>query len=445
MPSPSLLSVAVATALLLPLVVRAADAPSAQEQIDQLKQDYEQRLQALESQINDKAAAPATTSASTFNPAIALILSGTYTNLSRNPDAYHIQGFIPGGKGIGPGSRGFALGESELTLSAAIDPTFSGALTFSLAGDNSVSVEEAKVETLGLAHGINLKFGRFLSSLGYLNSQHAHAWDFVDAPLAYQAFFGGQYKNDGLQVRWLAPTDQFLELGAELGFGSEFPGSTRNRNDAGVSTLFARLGDDIGNSASWQSNAWYQHSKAQDRQYEDVDSTATTVSNAFTGNSNTWGLGAVYKWSPNGNTTNHTFKAQAEFIQRKESGDLSYDTLNQSLGSSTGSYRSTQSGWYAQAIYQFISNWRVGVRYDQLNSGSIDNGLVQGGTLSAAGFTHLAEYRPKRSALMLDYSPSEFSRLRLQLSQDQASPSGKDTQVFVQYVMSLGAHGAHSY
>ena len=57
-----------------------------------------------------------------------------------------------------------------------------------------------------------LKGGRFLSSIGYLNSQHAHAWDFVDAPLAYQAFLGGQYANDGLQVKWVAPIEQFVAL-----------------------------------------------------------------------------------------------------------------------------------------------------------------------------------------------------------------------------------------
>jgi len=46
---------------------------------------------------------------------------------------------------------------------------------------------------------------------------------------------------------------------------------------------------------------------------------------------------------------------------------------------------------------------------------------------------------------MLDYSPSEFSRWRLQLARDNSRQGLPDTQFFVQYIMSLGAHGAHSY
>ena len=46
---------------------------------------------------------------------------------------------------------------------------------------------------------------------------------------------------------------------------------------------------------------------------------------------------------------------------------------------------------------------------------------------------------------MFDYSPSEFSRLRLQLAQDNSREGLSDNQFFVQYVMSLGAHGAHNF
>jgi hypothetical protein len=46
---------------------------------------------------------------------------------------------------------------------------------------------------------------------------------------------------------------------------------------------------------------------------------------------------------------------------------------------------------------------------------------------------------------MVDFSPSEFSRLRVQFSQDEARFDEKDKQIFVQYIMSLGAHGAHKF
>jgi hypothetical protein len=46
---------------------------------------------------------------------------------------------------------------------------------------------------------------------------------------------------------------------------------------------------------------------------------------------------------------------------------------------------------------------------------------------------------------MLDYSPSEFSRLRLQFARDKARRDEADNQIMLQYVMSLGSHGAHAF
>ena len=46
---------------------------------------------------------------------------------------------------------------------------------------------------------------------------------------------------------------------------------------------------------------------------------------------------------------------------------------------------------------------------------------------------------------MLDFNPSEFSRVRLQFARDRSREGAADNQLFLQYQMSLGAHGAHSY
>jgi hypothetical protein len=45
---------------------------------------------------------------------------------------------------------------------------------------------------------------------------------------------------------------------------------------------------------------------------------------------------------------------------------------------------------------------------------------------------------------MIDWSLSEFSRLRLQLTNDRVLPV-TDRQLFLQYIMSIGAHGAHEF
>jgi hypothetical protein len=433
----------------------ASDVEQLKKDIADLRQSYEARLQAMEQKLLQlqqappaaapaeappPAAAPAAaaTSASAFNPAISLILNGTYAHLSQDPARYRLQGFMPSGGEVGPGRRSFQLGESELGFAATIDPTFSGHLTFSLTGDDSVSVEEAVFERQGVFDGATLKGGRFLSSIGYLNSQHAHAWDFVDAPLAYQAFFGGPLKTDGLHLHWLAPTERFVELGAEVGSGATFPGNDTGRNGIGSAALFAHLGDDIGESASWRAGLSYLRQRAQDRRHEDLDANGDDHGASFSGHSKTWVVDAIYKWAPGGNATRENLKLQGEYFRRTEDGTLAQ-------AAAIGGYSSRQSGWYAQAVYQFMPQWRVGARYDRLDAGSLGIGLIDNGTLSAADLPVLQRATPTRSTLMVDYSLSEFSRFRLQLASDRSRGDATDRQLFLQYIMSLGAHGAHSF
>jgi hypothetical protein len=97
-----------------------------------------------------------------------------------------------------------------------------------------------------------------------------------------------------------------------------------------------------------------------------------------------------------------------------------------------GPLNTTQSGWYLQGVYQFMPRWRVGLRTERLDSGS-PSALSE------------SVYRPSKNSLMLDFSASEFSRVRLQLARDLSRFGQPDNQLYVQYQMSLGAHGAHSY
>ena len=449
------LAAAVGAAFVASVPSLAADDAEVQKirnEIKDLKEGYETRIRQLEQRLEqtEQRAAPAAAaptqsapaSPNAFNPAISLILGGQYSNLQRDPSTYQIGGFIPGGDAVGPGSRSFNLGESELTVSANIDPYFSGVFTLAVDSDNATSVEESYVQNTGSIPGATVKFGRFLSGFGYLNAIHAHAWDFTDAPLVYQAFFGGQLQEDGIQARWVAPTPMFVELGVETGRGSAFPGTDRNKNGANAAMIFAHLGDDVGISNSYLAGMSYRATRAQDRTYDDVDSTGKSVTDAFTGDSKMWGADFVWKWAPNGDTVDRNFKFQAEYMHRTEDGTLAFDTTATNLSSG---YKSSQSGWYTQGVYQFMPRWRIGLRYDELHSDNTDIGLVDNGTLTAADFPRLAAHDPKRSTVMIDFSPSEFSRFRLQFVRDEARFNETDSQVFLQYIMSLGAHGGHKF
>jgi len=450
-----------------PLTGRAQDAELAKlrEEVRLLRQAYESRIQALERRLQETeakagkaeqsaaqaepAAARTGTEAagpSAFNPAVSLILQGTLAGSSRDPETYRISGFVPSGGEVAPPRRGFSLAESELIISASVDPYFRGLLAAAITPDNQVEVEEAYFQTLALGRGFTLKGGRFLSGIGYQNEIHQHAWDFQDASLVYKAFLGGRLNDDGLQLKWVAPTDLFVELGAELGRGRQFPGADRNRNSvANAGNLFGHLGGDIGASTAWRAGLSYLRASPQNRSYDDLDSTGAGVSNSFSGRTQLWALDGILKWAPNGNSTQTNLKLQGEYFRRSEDGSLTYDAQSASLGTQSGSYSSRQSGWYLQGVYQFVPQWRVGYRYDRLSAGTTRIGLVGSGALSAADFPILGSHNPTRNTLMVDWSASEFSRLRLQLARDYSRAGEPDNQALLQYIMSLGAHGAHRF
>lgn len=456
--APMCRSVAVVSILMLPLLSRAADddVTSLRTELQALKNDYAQRVSALEARIARLESEPlpeatpapmpvanSGNAASAFNPAISVILGGSYTDTSRDPGDWHVGGTLPGGGEVGPGERSFNLGESEITLSANVDPWFYANLTAALTPENEVEIEEAFFRTTSLPDGFTAKGGRFFSGFGYLNEVHSHAWDFADQPLIYQAFFGGQYQQNGLQLKWLAPTDTFIELGAEAGNGEEFPGTRLAGNGMNGATFFAHVGGDIGNSTSWRFGASWVDLKARDRGYQDTDESGMPVVNAFTGKSETWVADAVLKWAPNGNIARQQLKIQGEYMRRKEDGQLAFDTAGLNL---SDVFSSDQAGWYVQSVFQFMPRWRVGLRYDSLDTGNTNIGLVTAGLMSADAFPALRGVDPDRVSLMLDWNPSEFTRIRAQYDWDDARAAGANDRIFrLQYLYGIGAHGAHKY
>lgn len=469
---PIAMSAAVALALAAPMAQADAQSDSLaalRAEVAQMKHAYEQRIAALESRLAQAEAAasppvalggaasqpgvrPGEGKTNVFNPEIGLILQGRIRKARDVPERT-VSGYWPAGHDHGGEQRGLSLEHSELILSANIDPGFRGVARLAVAPDGQVEVEEASVSTLGLGHGLTVRGGRFASAVGYQNAQHPHEWDFADASLMQKVLFGDEgYRQDGLQLRWLAPTDLFLQLGLEIGRGAGFPGTDRNQNGVGAGALFAKIGGEVGVSHAWQAGLSFLDTRAEHRQghFEDADPAGPNeVTGLFSGRSRTAIADFVWKWAPNGDARARHVKIQGEIFRRTESGALACAadaaTSPCAGGLALGDLSSRQTGGYAQAVWQFMPRWRVGYRHDWLGRGgkSYDAAAV----LAALdpGNHYFADHAPRRDSLMVDWSNSEFSRLRLQYARDRSMRELADNQWTLQYIMSLGAHGAHKF
>jgi len=112
--------------------------------------------------------------------------------------------------------EGFNLRSAELQISAPLDPYLNLYTTIPIS-ESGIEVEEAYFVTTSLPRGLQLKGGKFKSGFGRFNSFHRHAWNFVDAPIPYLAFFGAEgLIEKGLQMTYLPDLPIYTLLGFEV-------------------------------------------------------------------------------------------------------------------------------------------------------------------------------------------------------------------------------------
>ena len=320
-------------------------------------------------------AAPSSSVASgsnAFNPAISIILDGRMARHSRDRDA-----------------DGFSLGESEISFAANVDDKFFGQLTLAVEsedGEDHIGIEEAYLDTTALTGGWAVRVGRFFSNIGYLNTHHAHTDSFSDRPLAYAAFLGEQYGDDGVQVRWVAPTPFFLEMGGEVLRGAPDAAGNVRRKGLDSRTVFAHAGGSVGEQNEWLAGVSM------------LDTSDTTLYIA----DGTW------KWAPHGNFKDAGVVIRGEYLRDDD-----------------------RSGAYLEAVYRFDRTWDIGYRRDRL--------------WPDAGVPFATSLDQVRDTAQVTWRNSEFSLLRLQFSRSRPDIGKPDNAITVQYQASLGAHGAHKF
>lgn len=426
------------TALAVALIVAAnpALAQTSQTEIEALKAQMKQMQEKIAQLENAQKSAPvpqpapiasAPSNPNAFNPAISAVLNGHYGAFSDKES--NISGFGIGEE-AGRSGEGLTLDEAELNINANIDDKFFGNITAALAyedGETEVELEEAYIKTLGLPYGLSAKAGRFFAPIGYINENHAHTDDFADRALPNRVFLNGGYKDNGIQASIVLPTDLYSEIGA-FGFqGNDFPGGGNEGSDPGAYGAYAKLGGDIGDNQSWLAGFSMMHSKPENRIGNDDNVT-------FNGDSNLYAASLRYTWDPTGNPVEQQVTLQGEYFLRDENG--TYEDIASGIGAVN--YDGQQSGWYAQGVYKFLPEWRVGARYSRLDADDVPFDLV-GTELNSNG------HDPWNATTMVDWSNSEFSRIRLQYGYEELADDQQDNQILLQYIVSLGAHPAHKF
>jgi Sec-independent protein translocase protein TatA len=420
------------------------DVNELRQALDELRNQYEQRISDLEKKldtaIESKAAAKTSMTVESqggrsvrgneFNPSIGIILNGQFKEFSQRT-APELTGFAIGEEGE-RGTGGLGLDHTEINFSASIDDKFYGSLTYALVEEGGAivtEVEEAYIQTLpGAGAPAQFKFGKALWTLGYLNEQHAHTDDFADRPLPYRIYLNGGFNDDGIQISKILPTEIYNEVGLGLFRGSDFPFGTPDGQGIGASSLFYRIGGDVGTNGTWRFGAYQVDGETGGRVTE--EGTVT-----FIGDTKLTAYDIRYTFAPTGNERSQEVTLTAEHFTRSENG--TYGATGDEAFA-TSAYDAETKGWYVAATYKWMPQARVGVRYSEMSNVDL-TGALDGTAVDGAGF------KPTQLNLMFDWTNSEYSRIRLQLGSEELSTGNEDDQIILQYLMSFGAHGAHKY
>jgi hypothetical protein len=349
-----------------------------------------------------------------LNPDISVIADAVGGYLSKPPLLQ--SGDDPLFEGpLGHRTGGVTLQELEIGFQSTVDPYFSANAFLTIPNLEGVEVEEAYATTTSLPLGLQVKAGVFRSSAGRQNEQHLHTQDFSRRPLINDAYLGFDgLRPPGAQLSWLAPLPFYLRVTGEIlsvapGTSATFGGSLRSSPSYLVSAEgFAPL------SESWSLNVGLTGATGHAPPPGlDPDAQPLTAN----GPSSLLGGADLYlKYRPPNHVAHYfSFALQAEYFARR-------------VSEFEGASAAIDAGFYAQLVAQLTRRWHAGVRYD-----------LVGAPASAL------QSRVERVMGMAMFTPSEFSRIRLQASRQSSAVETASWEALLLLEYSIGAHGAHPF
>lgn len=408
-----------------------------QQQLDR----QQQQIDRLQNQIKTSSETPNTTPVplqaggpagrSSMNPKISLdglFAAGAST-------ASDLENIETGGHD--PIQRGITVQNVELTLSAAVDPYFTGnaSIVYQIdkVGEGVVELEEAYLTSTSLPWNLQLKAGQFFNQFGRLNATHPHAWDFVDQPLVNGRFLGPDgLRGPGLQLSYLLPVPIYSEAIVAVQNGS---GETAFsfRNTPGEE-LFGRT--IVDRPVKSLSDMVMVPRLLGSVDLSDTQTVVLGVSGAFGGNGSgtdaqtaIYGADFYYKWKPLTAKSGWPFVGwQTEAMMRRyEAGAV--------VGSSPLPEEILRDqGGYTQFLWGFTRRWVTGFRLDYVagKGGDPEDDPLRD--------------RRVRVSSEITFYPSEFSKWRLQYNHDDIQSRDQPVHsVFLQWEFMVGEHGAHKF
>lgn len=434
--------------------------------------------QSIEEQLASKKVSSYETK-SAYMPDISLIVDASYTHQSWDEDGHtdelELPGFVHGGGHDHDGHShtslagddGFNFNYAELHIGASVDNYFDLSAIFHITEDD-IEVEEAFVVTRSLPYHLQLKLGKFKSDFGYLNNKHQHNYNFYEMPLVYSAILGDHgLTEEGFQFQYVVPSEQYIMIGIEAlkgenersygneGFtlgeddhdhdeeehedhdeheeeGHDDEGHMTSIDDTDFPSLwiaYVKTSFDIGGGTVL---AGVSMAKGDSRMNHLEDDNP----HAYEGDNTLYGADLTYKYYF---AADNAITWQSEYIYRKMDGTQYAE--NAVSGEWQGvSMKKEQAGYYSELIYQNDKNWRTGIRYSALNQNDI---TVNGNVKDKPEDMYV-------TSAMLEYNPSEFSRIRLQYNHnsslyDEDGEKNNKNEIILQFNYAIGAHGAHSF
>ena len=395
------------------------------------------------------------------------------------------------GGGHDPKTRGYTLGQAELSLAGVVDPYFTAAahilsVISPNSGETTFELEEAFLATTGLPLGLQLEVGYFLTEFGIINPQHPHVWDWLDMPIANTRMFGGDgMRQAGFRASWLLNTPWF----SQLHVGMQHATGVTMASFLGGEIAHVHGGgghDDHGHGGGGEDpHAGHGHAEADEHGEDEHDDHGaeggpgiggrpiiaqdirklkdfvylTRWENAFDLSDNltavfgassllgpnssgpagsTWiyGLDMKWRWQPANSFRGYPFLTwQTEYMRRNYEAAASTTDAGVALPADT----LEDWGLYTQLLYGPRINLAVGMRLEYADGRGI--GYGHGGRDGDPFRNERYRVSP-----LVQWRTSEFVRIRLQYNYDHATHLEENAHtVWMGFEWLYGAHPAHHF